>query len=222
MLYRLRVSLPDRPGSLARVTQLLGAAGADVMQMTVLEQLGGRAMDEFTVSWEGERDVAGLVAALERSAGVRVEGCWAAGEVPGSAPELDVLGQVARDPGRAVATLIDAAPTLFHADWAVATRGGRGRQRVYASWRAPQTPVFPALTPMRPLGFAYEGEATGHGAAAPIGASWLTMYVVRHEGPAFHRTELDRLGRIVDVALGVLGERGAAKATGAGAGPGPA
>ncbi|MET7301724.1 ACT domain-containing protein [Embleya sp. NPDC005575] len=214
MLYRLRVSLPDRPGSLARVTQLLGAAGADVMQMTVLEQLGGRAVDEFTLSWGGERDIAALVAAMERSVGVRVEGCWAAGEVPGSAPELDVLGQVARDPGRAVATLIDAAPTLFHADWAVATRGGRGRQLVHQSWRAPETPALPALTPMRPLAFAYEGDASGHGAAAPIGASWLTLYVVRHEGPAFHRTELERLGRIVDVALGVLGERGAAKAAG--------
>ncbi|MFF7244223.1 ACT domain-containing protein [Embleya sp. NPDC008237] len=214
MLYRLRVSLPDRPGSLARVTQLLGAAGADVMQMTVLEQLGGRAVDEFTLSWGGERDITALIAAMERSVGVRVEGCWAAGEVPGSAPELDVLGQVARDPGRAVATLIDAAPTLFHADWAVATRGGRGRQLVHQSWRAPEAPALPALTPMRPLAFAYEGDAIGHGAAAPIGASWLTLYVVRHEGPAFHRTELERLGRIVDVALGVLGERGAAKAAG--------
>ncbi|WP_406286549.1 ACT domain-containing protein [Embleya sp. NBC_00896] len=213
MLYRLRVSLPDRPGSLARVTQLLGGAGADVMQMTVLEQLGGRAVDEFTVSWAGERDIAALVTGLERSTGVRVEGCWAAGEVPGAAPELDVLGQVARDPGRAVATLIDAAPTLFHADWAVATRGGRGRQLVHQSWRAPEVPTLPALTPMRPLAFAYEGEALGHGAAAPIGASWLTLYVVRHEGPAFHRSELERLGRIVDVALGVLGDRGAAKAT---------
>nr|WP_237535409.1 ACT domain-containing protein [Streptomyces sp. SID3343] len=213
-MYRLRVSLPDRPGSLARVTQLLGAAGADVMQMTVLERLGGRAVDEFTVEWVGERDVAALVAPLERSTGVRIEGCWAAGEVPGSAPELDVLGQVARDPGRAVATLIDAAPTLFHADWAVAGRGGRGRQLVHTSWRAPEGPALPALTPMRPLAFAYEGDPSGHGAAAPIGASWLTLYVVRHQGPAFHRSELERLGRIVDVVLGVLGERGAARAVG--------
>jgi len=212
VLYRLRVSLPDRPGSLARVTQLLGAVGADVMQIPVLEQLGGRAVDEFTVSWAGERDVAALVAGLERAAGVRVEGCWAAGEVPGAAPELDVLGQVARDPGRAVATLIDAAPTLFHADWAVATRGGRGRQVVHSSWRAPEVPTLPALTPMRPLAFSYEGDASGHGAAAPIGASWLTLYVVRHEGPAFHRGELERLGRIVDVALGILGDRGPTKA----------
>jgi hypothetical protein len=210
MLFRLRVSLPDRPGSLARVTHTLGTSGADVLQMTVLERTSGRAVDEFTVSWSGERPVSRLVEALESHPGVRVDGCWAAGEVPGASPELDVLGQVARDPGRAVATLVDAAPALFHAGWAVATRGNKTRSVVHSSWQAPATPQLPLVSPLRPLALEYDGTA-GFLAAAPIGVSWLTLFVVRTEGPAFHRSELERLGRLVDVVLGVLGTRATPK-----------
>ncbi|MDI2127296.1 ACT domain-containing protein [Yinghuangia seranimata] len=215
MLFRLRVSLPDRPGSLARVTQALGASGADVLQMTVLERDTGRAVDEFTVSCPGEGPVGRLVEALETLAGVRVDGCWAAGEVPGTSPELDVLGQVARDPGRAVATLVDAAPGLFHAEWAVATRGSKSRSVVHSSWQAPNAPKLPLVSPLRPLALEFDRTAHGagvYGAAAPIGLSWLTLFVVRTEGPAFHRSELERLGRVVDVILGVLGTRAAPRA----------
>ncbi|NUP33160.1 MAG: amino acid-binding protein [Streptomycetaceae bacterium] len=211
MLFRLRVSLPDRPGSLARVTQSLGTAGADVLQMTVLERLTGRAVDEFTVSWPGERPVARLVEGLESLQGVRVEGCWAAGEVPGASPELDVLGQVSRDPGRAVATLVDAVPALFHAAWAVATRGTKSRAVVHSSWQAPAVPHLPLVSPLRPLALELDTPGT-YGAAAPIGPSWLTLFVVRTEGPNFHPTELERLGRLVDVVLGVLGTRTSPKA----------
>ncbi|WP_436775718.1 ACT domain-containing protein [Yinghuangia sp. YIM S09857] len=210
MLFRLRVSLPDRPGSLARVTHTFGSAGADVLQMTVLERETGRAVDEFTVAWPGDRPIGRLVESLEGLAGVRVDGCWAAGEVPGASPELDVLGQIARDPGRAVATLVDASPALFHAAWAVATRGGKPRSVVHASWQSPGVPRLPTVTPLRPLALAFDHDLHGpdvFGAAAPIGLSWLTLFVVRTEGPAFHRTELERLGRLIDVVQGVLGTR---------------
>lgn len=212
MLFRLRVSLPDRPGSLARVTNALGTAGADVLQMTVLERETGRAVDEFTVSWPGERPIGRLIESLQGLAGVRVDGCWAAGEVPGAFPELDVLGQVARDPGRAVATLVDASPGLFHAGWAVATRGQKSRSVVHSSWQAPSVPRLPGVSPLRPLALEFDKDLHGpgvFGAAAPIGLSWLTLFVVRTDGPAFHRSELERLGRLVDVVLGVLGSRAA-------------
>ncbi|UGQ09725.1 ACT domain-containing protein [Yinghuangia sp. ASG 101] len=212
MLFRLRVSLPDRPGSLARITQTLGSAGADVLQMTVLERDTGRAIDEFTVSWPGDRSADDLTEGLSTLQGVRVEGCWGTGAVPGASPELDVLGQVARDPGRAVATLVDAAPGLFHADWAVATRGTKSRAVVHASWQAPTAPKLPLVSPLRPLALALDDAPTTFAAAAPIGLSWLTLFVVRTDGPAFHRTELERLGRLVDVVQGVLGTRTAPRA----------
>jgi hypothetical protein len=53
MLLRVRVSLPDRPGALGRVARTLGASGADIVQVVVLERLAGRAVDDFTVLWPG-------------------------------------------------------------------------------------------------------------------------------------------------------------------------
>ena len=49
MLLRVRVTLPDRPGALGQVARTLGVAGADIVQVVVLERLGGRAVDDFTV-----------------------------------------------------------------------------------------------------------------------------------------------------------------------------
>ena len=43
MLLRVRVELPDLPGSLAKVTRILGVLGADVVQITVLERDTGLA-----------------------------------------------------------------------------------------------------------------------------------------------------------------------------------
>ena len=42
MLLRVRITLPDKPGSLAQITKVLGAAGTDITQVTVLERGAGR------------------------------------------------------------------------------------------------------------------------------------------------------------------------------------
>ena len=40
MLLRVRVTLPDRPGTLGQVARTLGVSGADIVQVVVLERLG--------------------------------------------------------------------------------------------------------------------------------------------------------------------------------------
>src|SRR6188474_509844 len=64
MLLRVRVTLPDRPGALGQVARTLGVAGADIVQVVVLERLGGRAVDDFTVVWPGASRVERLMAGL--------------------------------------------------------------------------------------------------------------------------------------------------------------
>src|SRR5690349_19602051 len=64
MLLRVRVTLPDRPGALGQVARTLGVAGADIVQVVVLERLGGRAVDDFTVVWPGASRVERLLAGL--------------------------------------------------------------------------------------------------------------------------------------------------------------
>jgi hypothetical protein len=121
MLLRVRVTLPDRPGALGQVARTLGVAGADIVQVVVLERLGGRAVDDFTVVWPGASRVERLLAGLAAIPGVQVDGVWRAIGAPVSGGhDAELLAQVAANPGDGLATLVDAMPGLLAADWAAA------------------------------------------------------------------------------------------------------
>ena len=47
MPAHLRVSVPDRAGSLAALTTALASAGANVVSVTVVERESGRAVDDL-------------------------------------------------------------------------------------------------------------------------------------------------------------------------------
>jgi hypothetical protein len=205
MLLRLRISLPDRPGALGRITRTLGAIGADILQMTVLEREGNRALDEFTVAWTGTLPYDRIAEGLETIQGVRVEAVWTTSEPPGAFPDLDVLGHVAGNPERAVITLADAGPGIFSADWAALVRADASREVVHASWQAPYPLDPPPFVPMRPRAFT-AGDGL-HMAAAPLGASGLVLVLARSTGPEFHRAEVLRLTLLTEVAMSMLGDR---------------
>ena len=121
MLLRVRVTLPDRPGALGQVARTLGVAGADIVQVVVLERLGGRAVDDFTVVWPGASRVERLLAGLAAIPGVQVDGVWRAIGAPVSGGhDAELLAQVAANPADGLATLVDAMPGLLAADWAAA------------------------------------------------------------------------------------------------------
>ena len=121
MLLRVRVTLPDRPGTLGQVARTLGVSGADIVQVVVLERLGGRAVDDFTVVWPGAARVERLLAGLAAIPGVRVDGVWRAiGAPTTTGQDAELLAQVAANPADGLATLVDAVPGLLAADWAVA------------------------------------------------------------------------------------------------------
>jgi len=121
MLLRVRVTLPDRPGALGQVARTLGVAGADIVQVVVLERLSGRAVDDFTVVWPGAARIERLMAGLVAIPGVRVDGVWQAIGAPVSGGhDAELLAQVAGNPADGLATLVDAASGLLAADWAAA------------------------------------------------------------------------------------------------------
>ena len=150
MLLRLRIALPDRPGSLGQVTRVLGAAGADITQVTVLDRGEGRALDDFTVFWPDAVPRENLINGLSAVPGVQVEGIWSTREAPGSFPELEILRYLATAGDRALATLIDSMPVLFSADWAAACVEDTS-STVYSSWRAPEKIYLPESIPPRPM-----------------------------------------------------------------------
>ncbi|MBF8191313.1 ACT domain-containing protein [Nonomuraea sp. K274] len=192
MLLRLRVSLPDRPGGLGQVAKALGALGADILQVTVLEREAGRAVDDFTVSWPGPVTPSDAREKLSSMPGVRVEGVWVTKEVPGSAPDYDLLMHVAAEPGRGFATLVDALPGLCGAEWSLAVADGVVQ---HASLAAPAEFDLPEPPPRAVTRDFKELRLM----LLPVLKQGLHLVVARAEGPVFHRAEVERAARIVDV-----------------------
>jgi hypothetical protein len=228
MLLRVRVGLPDRPGTLGQVARTLGVAGADIVQVVVLERLAGRAVDDFTVVWPGTARVERLLAGLGAIPGVQVNGIWRAVGAPTSGgQDAELLAQVAGNRRDGVATLVDAVPGLLAADWAAAAvvpadwaaRSGAptggdlpgGEPAVaYASWRAPEGLRLPEVTPLRAR--ALDGPTGTHYAVAPFGRAGLVLVVARGDAEglpaaAFHVTEVDRVAQLVRAAAVILGDR---------------
>ncbi|MDM4718135.1 amino acid-binding protein [Micromonospora sp. WMMA1363] len=221
MLLRVRVTLPDRPGTLGQVARTLGVSGADIVQVVVLERLGGRAVDDFTVVWPGAARVERLMAGLAAIPGVRVDGVWRAiGAPTATGQDAELLAQVAANPSDGLATVVDAAPGLLAADWAVAavvpvdwaSRAGAGSEATigHASWQAPVPPRLPDVTPLRARAISVPDGA--HFAVAPFGRAGLVLVVAREGGEsraaaAFHAIEVDRLAQLVRASAVILGDR---------------
>jgi hypothetical protein len=224
MLLRVRVTLPDRPGALGQVARTLGVSGADIVQVVVLERLGGRAVDDFTVVWPGSTRLERLRTGLGAIPGVRVDGIWRAIGAPTSGGhDAELLAQLAANPADGLATLVDAVPGLLAADWAAAAvvpadwaaragsaPGATAPAVACASWRAPEPPRLPDVTPLRarPL----DGHDGTRYASAPFGRAGLVLVAARGEGEelpaaAFHASEVDRLGQLVRAAAVILGDR---------------
>jgi hypothetical protein len=225
MLLRLRVALPDRPGSLGLVARTLGVVGADIVSVVVLERVGGRAVDDFTVVWPASAPVDRVLTGLAAIPGVRVDGVWRGTELPEpGGREVALIGQVAMSPQNGLATVVDAAPALFGADWAAAVvvgadwAGGGARAQsgtdvsvVCASWRAPVVPPSVDIAPLRPR--AVEAADGTHVAVAPFQRDGLVLVVARGGAdgdpgaPPFHSSEVERLAQLVGAVAAVLGDR---------------
>ncbi|MFI6454976.1 amino acid-binding protein [Streptosporangium amethystogenes] len=204
MMLRLRVSFPDRPGALGQVARVLGTLGADILQVTVLEREVGRAVDDFTVSWPGSVDAETVRDRLSGVPGMRVEGVWPTREIPGATPDYDLLKHVATDPGRALATLVDAMPDLVSAEWAVTMSSGSG-EFVHRSWQAPAgldgTGGLAGIkwTDLAPLRPAVLGTGDHQLMSLPVPEMSLHLVLARTGGPPFHRVELDRAIRVLEI-----------------------
>lgn len=202
MLLRLRIALPDRPGSLAKVSRVLGAMGADIRGMSVLDHAATKVVDEFTVSWPDFPGAQRLSTALGVLPGVTLEGAWAMRAQADAFPDLDVLLQVMANSKQGLEILTDALPGVFGADWAVVLGEHPERPVIAASPNAPGLDTLPDIRPTRPL--AFSASPSVHLAAVPTGPT-STVYLGRSAGgPPFHRTELARLARLVEVAGSVM------------------
>ena len=120
--FVVRVWLPDRPGALGQVATRIGAAGADVVGIEILERGGGNAIDELTVAVGDPSMIDQLVAEIGQVDGVAVEDvrAVAAGRPDHGTVALELAAELVHtDPGDLAAALCAGVCDLVDGDWAV-------------------------------------------------------------------------------------------------------
>ena len=70
-LFKMQITLPDRPGSLGAVASAMGFAGGDIRSFVVLRSEDGRGVDDLTVAIPGS-DPTDLLNVLNDIGGVEV------------------------------------------------------------------------------------------------------------------------------------------------------
>ncbi|HEY9292231.1 MAG TPA: amino acid-binding protein [Microlunatus sp.] len=115
----MRVSLPDVPGSLGAVASTMGAVGADILAVEIVEKHDGVAIDDFVVGLAPDRLPDALISSCQGLDGVTVEWISRYPEGGGLLSDLETLERMTNDPDHAAETLVSSAPAVFRSQWAV-------------------------------------------------------------------------------------------------------
>jgi hypothetical protein len=202
MLARIRVRVPDRPGSLGRVASAIGTASGDIAGVDVLHSEAGQALDDVVVRVHGGAHLQRVLDRLALVPGVSVEGVHSP-EPPGAAhADLQLVAQVLARPARALQTLVDGAPAALGVDWAAIVQDpGDGPAAPVLSVSTGAPPALPPVTGafrLRPLPLELPDGRTHHAALVPLDGCPLGLLVAR-AGLAVHTSELWRLGQLAAV-----------------------
>jgi hypothetical protein len=201
VLARIRLRVPDRPGSLGRVASAIGAASGDIAGVDVLASESGQALDDVVVQVRDTGHLDAVLTALAGVPGVGVDGVHhPVPPVPGHA-DLQLVAQVLAQPGRSLQTLVDGAPAALGVDWAaiVQTEIGRDELDVVAtSGGSPTTLTGTLVGPfrLRTLRLDLTGGPPHAAALVPLEGCPLGLLLGRAGGLEFHSRELWRLGQL--------------------------
>jgi len=201
VLARIRLRVPDRPGSLGRVASAIGTASGDIAGVDVLATEAGSALDDVVVRVRDVGHLDAVLTALTGVPGVGVDGVHhPVPPVPGHA-DLQLVAQVLAQPGRSLQTLVDGAPAALGVDWAaiVHTEIGRDELDVVATGSgAPAALAGTLVGPFRLRTFRLEPAGGPPHAAAlvPLEGCPLGLLLGRAGGLEFHSRGLWRLGQL--------------------------
>lgn len=210
MLYVMRVSLPDRPGSLGQLASEIGRLPADIVSLRVIDRDSFQAIDEICVEGEGLSPEK-LREAAQRAPSVMVESVRRIARVPDPLSALVLADHLARRAGDPKLTLVEGLPDALNATWALALSvEPDGAQIGAASADAPgpgimDTPFLPLTRARRlPLGDWAPTNWRMHSyelAAAPLSSSFEFVIVGRWAGMRFRPSELRQLELLADLAV---------------------
>lgn len=202
-MFLIRVSLPDRPGTLGLVASALGTAGADIHSVEIVGRDRGRVVDDFMV-----RLPVGMMPDTAVSACTTlddVEVLWCSRYPAGAAlsSDIEVLESMLGDPEQASEILTEAAPAVFHCHWAVLIDTDERVVR-HATPLAPDLDAE-ALDKLEPLTEAHTDDLPPNWVPqwmetlvgiVPL-AQHRAIVIGRHGGPAFLEAEMARLRYLV-------------------------
>ncbi len=122
-LLVLRIWLPDRPGALGAVASRIGAVGADLVGIEIVDRGAGRVVDELSVALPDPDLVDLLVSEIHDVEGTDVEDTrWLNGAAQDPVVSALELASTLADVGggaELAGGLAEGAVLLLHADWAV-------------------------------------------------------------------------------------------------------
>lgn len=198
-MFLIRVSLPDRPGSLGAVASAMGTVGADINAVEIVGREIGKVIDDFLVTLPAGVMPDHVVSACTSLDDVKVLWC---SRYPGGAgleSDVETLERMLADPDQAAEIMTESGPPVFHCHWAVLVDRA-DKTIVHAT---PLAPDFDAErlaligsldvchTKDLPVGWLPEWVETTV-AVVPV-ASDQAIILGRHGGPEFLSSELARL-----------------------------
>jgi hypothetical protein len=201
MLARIRLRVPDRPGSLGRVASAIGAASGDIAGVDVLASEAGSALDDVVVRVPDAEHLDAVLTALDEVPGVGVVGVHHPAPPVAGHTDLQLVAQMLAQPGRSLQTLVDGAPAALGVDWAAIVHSELGRDPLdVVATGAGAPPSLPGLLggPFRLRALAVQlPDGTPHAAAlVPLEGCPLGLLLGRAGGLEVHSRELWRLGQL--------------------------
>ncbi|HEX2053477.1 MAG TPA: ACT domain-containing protein [Actinomycetota bacterium] len=219
MLFTLRISLPDRPGTLGSVATAFGQGGANILALDVVDSEGGLAVDDMIVEAPEGMQMA-LLLAKQVVPGLVVEDLRPLEAFRDHMVPLEVAAALAGAKGDqpALEVLVERLPEALRSDWCVVLSPLDDRVRVLASsfgapsmedvrptWlplagstRLPPASWMPASWTAGPA--AREGLGKFELAAAPVFDGYTAALVGRRSGPQYRNSELRELELLSRIA----------------------
>jgi hypothetical protein len=138
-VFLMRVTLPDRPGSLGAVATAMGGVGGDINAVEIVEKGAGIVVDDFIVDLPPGQLPETIVTACQRLPGVRVEWISRYPEGGGLQSDLEALERMTADPVHAAEILASLCPVVFRSHFAALVSVANGVPKVsYSTTLAPE------------------------------------------------------------------------------------
>lgn len=219
MLFSLRITIPDRPGTLGSVATAFGQGGANILTLDVVDNQSGVAVDDLLVEApEGMQKA--LQAATQMVPGLVVEEVRPVEAFQDLMSPLELAAALseARHDKCVLSTLVERLPEALRSDWCVVLSAGEPEVNVIASSlgapslagvRSIWLPIdaarrLPPASWMPPSWTAGPAARDGLGkfelAAAPVFNASTVALIGRRKGPQYRDSELVEFGLLTRVA----------------------